>query len=90
MGVSRLLSISRFEIVLAVAIHAKFSYFMPQNDSESIYVSLVSSRLKNSFKRKYGHLEPIHAYLVDSCLINSFEMKCECLESIWYIQLIHA
>ena len=58
---------------------------MPENDFESLNVSLVSSRFKNCFKMNYACLESIQAYLVNSRLINSFEMKYGHLESVVFI-----
>jgi len=49
---------------------------------ESIDVSLVSSRLKNSFEMSYACLESIQVYSVNTCLKISFEMSYACLELI--------
>jgi len=41
---------------------------MPENDFESIHVSLVNSCLINSFETKYECLESILVYSVNTCL----------------------
>jgi len=42
---------------------------MPKNDFKSIHVSLVSSRLKDSFEMSYACLELIQVYSINTCLI---------------------